>query len=28
VGEHQVQRVDSARLPVSDHNALAVDVAL
>lgn len=28
VGEHQVQRVDSARLPVSDHNALSVDVTL
>jgi endonuclease/exonuclease/phosphatase family metal-dependent hydrolase len=28
VGEHQVQRVDSARLPVSDHNALSLDLAL
>jgi endonuclease/exonuclease/phosphatase family metal-dependent hydrolase len=28
IGEHQVQRVDSSRLPVSDHNALSVDLAL
>jgi endonuclease/exonuclease/phosphatase family metal-dependent hydrolase len=28
IGEHQVQRVDSSRLPVSDHNALSLDLAL